>query len=301
VNKNQRIILSAVTLTIIIVASVYYFLGTQTQVNLLPAGEPPQGQFTVTGDVASEKTVTVNDLLEMPLTKVTTTKGETASYVGVTMLELLNQTGASWDAGFITVKSATYSKTITTYQAFNSTQYSGKEIILAFAKNGKWISDSSGGPLKFVSPDLGSTYNVENVTEINLQPWILSVSGAVSNPLTLTGSNVTNYEVKTVHATFAPGGEPQRTSDFTGTSLWSVLQASGIQTDARHVTVTAIDGYSKVFTVTQVQDLGMLIGFKENGAYLSVAGGQPFRLMIPTDDFKWGQNWVRWVSEIEES
>jgi DMSO/TMAO reductase YedYZ molybdopterin-dependent catalytic subunit len=305
-NKNQKITLTVATLTVVIVAlvaSTYYLSGAQTQSVLLPSGEPPSGQLKVTGDVAAEKTLTVKELSKMPLTKVTTTiKGETATYVGVTVLELLNRTGANWDTGFINVKASDgFSKTINTYQAFNSTQYRGSEIILAFAKNGNWITDVNEGPLKLITPNLASGFNIKSVAEINLQPWVLSVSGAVSNPLTLTGGNVTNFEVKTVHAAFAPGGAPQRTSDWTGTSLWSFLEASGVQAGASKVTVTAIDGYSRDFTVTQVQDLNMLIGFKENGVYLPVEGGAPFRLFVPTEDFKWGQNWVRWVSEITVS
>jgi DMSO/TMAO reductase YedYZ molybdopterin-dependent catalytic subunit len=305
-NKNQKITLTVAALTVIIVAlvaSTYYLSGAQTQNVLLPSGEPPAGQLKVTGDVAAEKTLTVKEISKMPLTKVTTTiKGETATYVGVTVLELLNRTGANWDAGFINViASDGFNKTINTYQAFNSTQYIGKEIILAFGKDGHYITDANEGPLKLITPNLASAYNVKSVAEINLKPWVLSVSGAVSNPLTLTGSNVTDFVVKTVHAAFAPGGAPQRTSDWTGTSLWSVLEASGVQVAASKVTVTAIDGYSRDFTVTQVQDLNMLIGFKENGVYLSVEGGAPFRLFVPTEDFKWGQNWVRWVSEITVS
>ena len=127
-------------------ASTYFLIGLPaTQTNLLPSGQPPQGQITVTGDISTPATLTVKDLSAMPLTNVTVTiKGETANYVGVTLLELLNKTDASWDTGFITaIGSDGYNKTINFYQAYNSTQYSGKEIILAFAENGKWITGTS--------------------------------------------------------------------------------------------------------------------------------------------------------------
>ena len=61
----------------------------------------------------------------------------------------------------------------------------------------------------------------------------------------MTGSNITNYETKTVQAAFAPGGEPQITANWTGVSLWSILQAAGIPAGASNVTVTGIDGYSQ--------------------------------------------------------
>jgi DMSO/TMAO reductase YedYZ molybdopterin-dependent catalytic subunit len=299
-NKNRKILLAAATLAVIIIASIYYLTGIQTQSNLLPSGEPPTAQLKITGDVSAEKTLTIQDLSQIPLTNVTyTIKGETANYVGVTITELLNRTSASWDTGFITVIATDgFNRTINTYQAYNSTQYPGSEIILAFAKNGKWITDTSEGPLKLITPALASSYNVKSVIEINLQPWIINVTGAVSNPIVLTGQNITSLETKTVQATFAPGGEPQRTSTWTGTSLWSILQASGVLPSASKVTVTAIDGYSKDYAIAQVQDLGILIGYQENGAYLTPANGQPYRLVIPTEDFKWGQFWVKWISQI---
>jgi DMSO/TMAO reductase YedYZ molybdopterin-dependent catalytic subunit len=301
-NKNRKIVLIIAIIAIVIfsIASTYYLTGLTSQTtSLLPSGEPPQSLIVVTGDIAMQKTLTVKDLSQMPLTNLTSTiKGETATYVGVTLLELLNRTGAAWDAGYITVIAADgYNKTINLYQAYNSTQYRGSEIILAFVKNGKWITDTSEGPFKLIMPTLESGYNIKSVKEINLQPWTITISGT-NDPLVLTGSNITNYETKTMQAIFAPGGEPQRTSDWTGVRLWSVLQAGGIPAGATKVTVTAIDEYSRDYTITQVQALGILVGYQENGQYLTPVNGQPYRLVVPTEDFKWGQYWVRWVAQI---
>jgi DMSO/TMAO reductase YedYZ molybdopterin-dependent catalytic subunit len=301
-NKNRKIALTAAVIAVIIIsiASTYYLTGlTPRTTSILPSGEPPQSQITVTGDIVAPVALTVKDLSQMPLTNLTSTiKGETASYVGVTLLELLNRAGAAWDAGYITlIASDGYNKTINQYQAYNSTQYPGNEIILAFVKNGKWITDTSEGPFKLITPTLASGYNIKCVKEINLQPWTITISGT-TNPLVLAGNNITNYETETVQATFAPGGEPQRTSDWTGVSLWSVLQAGGIPAGATKVTVTAVDGYSRDYTITQVQDLGILVGYQENGQYLTPVNGQPYRLVVPTEDFKWGQYWVRWVTQI---
>jgi DMSO/TMAO reductase YedYZ molybdopterin-dependent catalytic subunit len=301
VNKKQKITLSAAAIVVIVIAlaaSLYYLTGALAQANSLPAGQPPQAQLKITGDVQTETALTLQTLTQMPQTKVASTiNGETANYVGVTLLELLNRT-AAWDAGFITVIASDGSnQTFSTYQAYNSTEYTGNEIILAFAKDGKWIADTDG-PLKLVTP--GLTGNMKSVVEINFQPWTIKIVGT-THPLELTGNDITSLEVKTVQAAFAPGGEPQRTSNWTGVSLYSILQSGGIPSGASKVTVTAIDGYSRDFTVQQVQDTGMLIGFKENGQTLTPAGGQPYRLFVPTEDFKWGQYWVRWVSEITVS
>ena len=296
---------STVSITVIIIAivSVIYYLpgnSAQTATLILPAGTPPSAQLKISGNVDAEKTLTLADLSQMPLTSVTyTIKGETATYIGVTITELLNKTGASWDTGFINIIAGDgFKKTINTYQAYNSTQYPGSEFILAFTKNGQWITNTTEGPLKLIVPGLVSNYNVKNVAEISLEPWTVTVNGEVNNPMTITGGNITNFEVKTVNAAFAPGGEAQRTSDWTGVTVSSILEDSGVASSATKITVVAIDGYSREFTLEQVYSTGMLLGYQENSAYLSPDDGQPFRLFVPTEEFKWGQNWVRWVSEI---
>jgi DMSO/TMAO reductase YedYZ molybdopterin-dependent catalytic subunit len=308
-NKTTKIALTAVLIAIIVIAvgaSIYVLTGNNNPNTTnpdLPSGSPPQAELKITGDIAAEKTLSISDLTQMPLMKVTATiKDETATYLGVTVTELLNETGSSWDAGFINVVAADgFHRTITTYQAFNSSQYEGSEFILAVAKDGQWMTDTSEGPLKLIVPGLESNFNVKSVAEFNLQPWTVTVNGSVANPIVLTGSNITAYEVKTVNAAFVPGGEPQRTSDWTGVTVQSVLDACGVSSGTTKITVTAIDGYSREFTLAQVQSTGMLIGYQENGVYLSPDGGAPFRLFVPTEELKWGQNWVRWVSEITVS
>ncbi len=304
-DKNKKIVLSIAVIAVIVIAgsSAYFLISSPAaQSNLLPSAQPPQAKITVTGDISTPTTLTVQELSAMPLTNVTATiKGETATYVGVTLLELLNKTGASWDTGFITaVGSDGYNKTINFYQAYNSTQYPGKEIIFALAENGKWIPGTSDGPFKLIAPSLASAYDVYSVTEINLQPWTISISGT-TNPMTLIGSNITEYETQTVQAAFAPGSQPQITANWTGAVLWNILQAGGVPAGASSVTVTGIDGYSQQFTLSQVQSIGMLIGYQENGQYLTPNMGQPYRLILPSQDYKWGRYWVGWIAQITVS
>jgi DMSO/TMAO reductase YedYZ molybdopterin-dependent catalytic subunit len=262
----------------------------------------PQGQVTVTGDISTPTTLTVQDLSAMQLTNVTVTiKGETATYVGVTLLEFLNRAGASWDTGYITaIGSNGYSKTINFYQAYNSTQYSGKQIILAFAENGKWIPSSSEGPFKLIAPGFAPAYDVHSVTEINLQPWTISITGT-TKPMVLIASNITNYGTQTVQAAFEPDGKPQTTANWTGVSLWNILRAGGIPARASSISVIGIDGYSQEFNLSQVQSIGMLIGYQENGQYLTPSNGQPYRLVLPSADYRFGKYWVSWVAQVTVS
>lgn len=298
--KTLKISVAAAILAIVVIGVAASFLFFQSG-SLLPSGEPPQVQIAVSGDMSAPKTLTVKDIAQMPLCKVSTRiGGETATYVGVTVFELLNQTGVNWDVGSIDVASADgNSKTLNIFQAYNSTKHLGSEIILAIAKDGKWLTDASDGPFTLIAPDT-SDCNVLHVAEIKLHPWVITVTGT-SHTLAITGENIADYEVKTVTGPFVPGGGPERTSQWTGVSLWSVLQAAGLPQAAHRVTVEALDGYSREFSVSEVQSSGMLIGFQENRQYLQLDGGGPFRLFIPTDDMKWGQFWVQHVVQITVS
>ena len=304
-DQNKKIILSIVTIAVIVIAgiSTYFLIGLPAaKTSLLPSGQVPQGQVTVTGDISTPTTLTVQDLSTLPLTNVTVTiKGVTGKYVGVSILELLNKAGASWDTGFITlVGSDGYSKTINFYQAYNSTQYAAKEIILAFAENGKWILGTSDGPFELIAPGFAPANDVYGVTKINLQPWTISITGT-TNPMTLISSNLTKYGTQTVQATFAPGCQPKVTANWTGVSLWNILQAGGIPSGASNVTVTGIDGYNQEFSLSQVKSVGMLIGYQENGQYLTPGNGQPYRLILPSADYKSGSYWVSWIAQITVS
>lgn len=303
-NKNSKIALSVITIFIIIfaaVAAIYYLPGNFAQPGSisLPTGNPPTTEIEIINNSA-EKKLSISDLKQMALTTVThTIKGETATYIGVTLTELLNKTDAPWDTGFIDIIAGDgYKVTINTYQSYNSTQYPGSEFILAFTKNGQWITDETEGPLKFIAPGLTSNYNIKCVAEIKLKPWTVTINGEVTDSAVIIGNNLTNYEVKTVTAAFAPGGEAQRTSDWTGITVSSILDSVGVSSSATKISVAAIDGYTREFTLDQVQSTGMLLGYQENGEPLSPVDGQPYRLIVPTEEFKWGQNWVRWVSEI---
>jgi len=302
-NKTKKIMLSTIVAAVIIlslVLSTNYLSNMSVQSSILPQGEPPQVQLRIAGDIKTEKTLTINDLKQMPLTNVThTIKGETANYVGVSLIDLLNSTDASWDTGLITVTSSDgYSKTINFYQIYNSTQYENSQIILAFAKDGNWITNATEGPLKLIAPPLESFYNIKSVAELSLHSWTINVTGAVSTPMVITSQNIADFEIKTVQAALAPGGEPQRTSSWTGISLSSILQNTGALPNASKIIVCAIDGYSREYTIAQINDLDILIGYKENNDYLTTVNGKPYRLVVPNEDFKWGQYWVRWVSQI---
>lgn len=302
--KRTRILAVSVLAIIVVAAIVAAYFQMMPITNQLPSGQPPQWQVKVEGDVEQEKTVTLKEMTQMPLTTVNTIiDGENATYKGVTLLDFCNKSSMFWDAGPIDVISANGERaTLTTFQAWNSTFYPyyqiNNRIMLVFVKNGQWLTDETGGPVRLIAPYFADAYQVENVAEVDIGLWTVSVSGAVSNPLTITGENVTDFQQTTVHAEFFPGGEPNRTSDWTGASMMTVLKAANMSNTADMVTFIAIDGYEQNFTITQIQDSQMLLGYIENGKAFPLNQGGPFRLFLPTEQYKWGQYWVKFVHMI---
>ncbi len=309
--KKRTAFLALTTVIIIILsafASLYYakVIGNNPNANtnqaLLPAGNPPQWQIEVTGDVSQQKTWTLNEIDKMPLTDVIV-KSENATYRGVALTEFCNQTGILWGAGPLNIISATeQSATLSTFQAWNSTyypySYSYNVIVLAFIKNGQWMTKQTGGPVKLIAPDFASNYQVEQVAEIQSEPWTVSVAGDVANPLVISAENLTDFQPQTLHGEFRPGDAPNMTADWTGIPILEVMQSAKASDRASQVCVMGIDGYEQNFTLAQLTAGEMLLGYKENGQYLPTSQGGPFRIFAPTPDYKWGQYWVKFVVEI---
>ncbi|MFB3889358.1 MAG: molybdopterin-dependent oxidoreductase [Candidatus Bathyarchaeia archaeon] len=305
--SKTKILAAALTATVLlsVLAVFIVLLSSPSSPSTLPPGEPPQGQVKITGNVEQEKTWTLKELCQLPLTNVTATvNGENATYLGVPLYDFCNRTGMLWDVGPIEIIGTDGNRaTLNIFQAYNSSAYpyyyTNNVITLAFAKNGQWLTAETGGPLKLVAPYLAREYQVENVAEIQFKPWTMSIVGEVANPLAITKANLTSFQSRTVYAEFAPS--VKRWSNWTGLPIMDVLQAANISSRAEKITITAVDGYVKNYTLQQVEEGQMLIGYAENDRPLPLSEGGPFRLFAPTDKYKWAQFWVKFVIEIDVS
>ncbi len=307
--KTKTIILVAALTAAILVsafaAAFLLFFSSFPLPSTLPSGKQPQAQFQVTGNVQQEKTWTLKELTEMPLTNVTTSiNGENATYLGVPFYDLCNRTGMLWDVGPVEIIGQDGSTaTINIFDAYNSSAYPyyyTKNIItLAFAKNGEWMTNETGGPLKLIAPYFPAETQVENVAEIHFKPWTISIVGDVANPLVITQANLTSFHSTTVYAEFAPS--EKRWGNWTGLPILEVLEAANVSDRAEKISITAVDGYVKNYTLQQVEEGQMLIGYAENDCPLPHPDGGPYRVFAPTDKYKWAQFWVKFVVEIEVS
>jgi hypothetical protein len=292
-------------LTIIVVAAVIVsFQFIQPNANILPDGAPPEWGISVSGNFEQEKTYSLDDVSKMPLTTVVQKiGGENVTYKGVTLYEFCNQTGARWDSGAINVISSTGQHvTLNIFQAWNSTTYPNfqdiNRITLAFIKDGQWITEQTGGPVQLVAPYFSEDYQIMHVSEVNVDLWAVSVTGAAGNPITINSKNMSLIQQETIEGEFVPGGGDKRTSDWTGLQLSDMLQVANMSARASKIVVVAVDGYSKNYTLQDMQNAQMLVGYQENGVPISHAEGGPFRLCCLNEKYKWGQFWVKFVTEI---
>jgi DMSO/TMAO reductase YedYZ molybdopterin-dependent catalytic subunit len=159
------------------------------------------------------------------------------------------------------------------------------------------MTEENGGPVRLIAPYFSSGHQVEQVAEVRVGLWTISISGDVSNPLTLSSENLSDFKEETVQAEFVPG-EGRRTSNWTGLTLKDVLQDAGVLPRAEKITIVAIDGYVKNYTLQEVEDANMLIGYAENGEHFWQDQGGPYRLFCTVDKYKWAQFWVKFVHEI---
>jgi DMSO/TMAO reductase YedYZ molybdopterin-dependent catalytic subunit len=299
--KKNTVILTITVLIIAILATTVYLTQTATP-NQLPTRTTPNWQIKTTGDTQKPQTYSINDLTKMPLTDVIV-KSENATYRGVALSDFCNQTGTQWDAGLITVSGESgQTVTLNIYQAWNSTTYTYNHqynsIVLAFAKNGEWLSSQDGGPVKLIAPSFDYNSQIMQVIEVNSQPWIVRVTGDIAYPIVLTSQNLTISKTQTIHGDFRPGGDPNRTSDWTGIPISDLINAAHPTGNISKVSIVGVDNYTKTFTLAQIRTGEMMLGYQENSQALPVSEGGPFRLFAPTDSYKWGQYWVKYVVEI---
>ena len=124
----------------------------------------------------------------------------------------------------------------------------------------------------------------------------LTVSGAVDHPSSSTVSDLQAMSATTQTDSFSSAGASQ-THIYTGTSLWGLLSAAGIQVDAtrkndvlnRYVLATGADGYKAVFSLGEINpDFGnraSIVAYAETVSATSVplVDDGPFRVTSPGD------------------
>jgi DMSO/TMAO reductase YedYZ molybdopterin-dependent catalytic subunit len=135
-----------------------------------------------------------------------------------------------------------------------------------------------------------------------LQDGTLQIKGAVTNPLSITFSQLQTYMPTTLQVTLSSSSHASDNGvfNYTGVQLRALLEQVNVSANATSVFIQASDGYGTTIPIQDVMNQNTIIAYQKNGAALSALknGGEgPLRLIIGSDEF--AQRWVRGVAAIE--
>lgn len=131
----------------------------------------------------------------------------------------------------------------------------------------------------------------------------LQITGNVNHTLNMTVSEIEAMPSTTIRATLVSGGNPSDdgTFNYTGVTLWTLLQRAGVPSNATNVVVFGSDGYQADLTIKEIENNSKIImAYMQDGQYMqpeSKGGFGPLRLIVGTDTY--AQRWVYWVVEVQ--
>lgn len=131
----------------------------------------------------------------------------------------------------------------------------------------------------------------------------LQITGNVDRTLNMTVNEIEAMPSTTVRATLVSSDTPSDdgTFNYTGVTLWSLLQHAGVPSNATYVVVYGSDGYQADLTIKEIENNPkIIVAYMQDGQYMqpeSKGGLGPLRLIVSTDTY--AQRWVYWVVEIQ--
>jgi DMSO/TMAO reductase YedYZ molybdopterin-dependent catalytic subunit len=152
--------------------------------------------------------------------------------------------------------------------------------------------------------------------------WTLDIGGAVDRPCTLTMSEIRGMPARTEPVTMECAGngrarfqprpisqpwlyEAIGTAEWTGTSLWPLLERAGLRNGAVEILFTGADrgiqggeeqDYQRSLTVDEVRRPEVMLVYEMNGRPLEPQHGYPLRVVVPG---WYGMTSVKWLNRIE--
>jgi DMSO/TMAO reductase YedYZ molybdopterin-dependent catalytic subunit len=304
-----------------IVAAAMLAFSAMVGVSRLHAA-PISTQFTVSGAVGTPGTYNLAALTALPATTetVTFTAGGTPTtdtYTGVGMSNLLSS------AGGITTNPATKNDILRKYvvatgsdgyqvvvgAAEFTANFGNRGVMVAYSDTGGQLGSSgSAGFARLIVPgDVAGGRYVSNLVSLQVgsAPSVsgtggglssqFTLSGDVSTPATYTLSKLQALTQQTETATYhGPSGAV--TDTYTGVTLWNLITASGLVTDAaikndvlrKYALVTGTDGYEAIFPLGEIDpafgNQPDLVAFSDTGGELGIGGPDGFaRIVVPGD------------------
>jgi DMSO/TMAO reductase YedYZ molybdopterin-dependent catalytic subunit len=274
---------------------------------------PAQSVLSVSGDVTATTNFTLAQLQAMPATTQTVsftsgTGAQTHTYTGTSLWTLLNQIGITTNAAVkndvlakyvIATGSDNYRSLFAMGEVSPDFGNRGNEVVYAETLNGTSAAlNSTDGPLRITAPgDVKGGRYVSNLLKLEVHTAVSTVTasgGGLSTQFQLSGAinKPATFNLAALQALPAVT-KTVGTAMYTGVSLWDLINAAGIQTNAGvkndllgfYVIATGTDGYRVILSLAELSpDFGNqpdIVAYAQNGATLPGTGFA--RLVIPND------------------
>ena len=141
--------------------------------------------------------------------------------------------------------------------------------------------------------------SIKGPQDVDIDTYRLTLTGLVDREMTYTYS-----EVASGFPSFEKVVQLDCVEGWSARILWrgvlvrDILDAAGVQAEARSVIFSAADGYTTSFPVAYFYDNDILLAYEMNGVTLPAERGFPVQVVA---EDKWGYKWCKWVGGIELS
>jgi hypothetical protein len=278
--------------------------------NASPSSQPV---VSVSGDVAATTYLSLAQLQSMPATTQTVsftsgTGSETHTYTGTSLWTLLNQIGITTNPAVkndvlgkyvVATGSDNYRSLFALGEVDPDFGNRGNEVVYAETIGGvSSFLTSTDGPARITAPgDVKGGRYVSNLVKLEVHSAVSTVTasgGGTSTQFQLLGAiaKPATFNLAALQALPAVT-RTVGTSTYTGVSLWNLINAAGIQTNAAvkndllgfYVIATGTDGYRVILSAAELSpDFGNqpdIVAYAVNGGSLGTTGFA--RLVIPGD------------------
>ena len=141
--------------------------------------------------------------------------------------------------------------------------------------------------------------SIRGPQEVDVESYMLEITGLVTNPKSYTYDEVLNK-----HQKYKKVVTLDCVEGWSVTILWEgllvrdLLEEAKPLSNAEVIIFHAYDGYTTSVPIDYIMDNDIVMAYKMNDVILPPERGFPFQLVAES---KWGYKWIKWITEIELS